>query len=96
VKEERASAQASGNSSGLDILWINATLLDYDWTLSGTSTMSWKGSVPTNSRLAYQVKVGNATLTGGESFPVPEPSSFILLGIGCAGLFILKKKNAFK
>lgn len=91
-----ASSQTSGDSGGLDILWISSTLLDYDWTLSGTSTMSWTGSAPTNSRLAYQIKVGNATLTGGESFPIPEPSSFILLGIGCAGLFLLKKKNSFK
>ena len=89
-----ASSQTSGDTGGLDILQISSLLLDYDWTMSGTSTMSWIGSAPKNSRLAYQIKVGNATLTGGESFPIPEPSSFILLGIGCAGFLLFKKKNS--
>ncbi|RMF97924.1 MAG: PEP-CTERM sorting domain-containing protein, partial [Candidatus Schekmanbacteria bacterium] len=86
------SSEEYGNSEGFDLLWLCSRLLDYDWTRPGTSTISWNGSAPKNSWLAYQVRVGYAPLTGGESFPIPEPSTLILLGVGCAGLFFIKKK----
>lgn len=52
------NSEAIANSGGLDILWISGgTLLD-GFTLSGQTTMSWIGTPPTQSRLAFQLKVG--------------------------------------
>jgi hypothetical protein len=49
---------ADGDLSGLDILWIGGGTLTDGFTLSGTATMSWTGARPTQSRLAFQIKVG--------------------------------------
>jgi hypothetical protein len=49
---------ADGDASGLDILWINGGTLGNGFTLSGNVTLTWIGSPPTQSRLAFQIKVG--------------------------------------
>ncbi len=43
---------------GLDILWISGCALLDGFTLTGQTTMTWVGSPPTQSRLAFQIKVG--------------------------------------
>lgn len=45
-------------AGGLDILWISGGLLLDGFTMSGSTTMSWTGTPPTQSRLAFQIKVG--------------------------------------
>ena len=45
-------------ADGLDILWIAGGALADGFTLTGTTTMSWGGAMPTQSRLAFQIKVG--------------------------------------
>lgn len=60
-------SQAFG-SNGLDILWIDGGTLLNGFTLTGETTMSWIGSPPTQSRLAFQVKVGTIK-------PVPVENS---------------------
>ena len=47
---------ATGN--GLDILWIAGGTLFDGFTITGQTTMSWTGTMPTQSRLAFQIKVG--------------------------------------
>jgi hypothetical protein len=44
--------------SGLDILWISGGSLFDGFTMTGRTTMSWTGDMPTQSRLAFQLKVG--------------------------------------
>ncbi|MBN2071168.1 MAG: hypothetical protein JW814_06885 [Candidatus Krumholzibacteriota bacterium] len=56
---------ADGND-GLDILWIIGANLNDGFLLSGTATLSWTGTAPTNSRLAFQVKVGKLALIDTE------------------------------
>ena len=60
------ASQAIANSGGLDILWISGGILADGFTLTGTTTMSWAGAMPTQSRLAFQVKVGTLTTVGTE------------------------------
>jgi hypothetical protein len=52
------ASSADANVDGLDILWISGGDLADGFTLSGSTTMSWVGPRPTQSRLAFQVKVG--------------------------------------
>jgi hypothetical protein len=50
--------QSYAAGDGLDILWINGGSLFDGFTLTGRTTMSWTGDMPTQSRLAFQLKVG--------------------------------------
>jgi hypothetical protein len=43
---------------GLDILWIGEGTLDDGFTMTGTANLSWSGTPPLHSRLAFQIKVG--------------------------------------
>jgi hypothetical protein len=52
------TSNANGNIDGLDILWISGGTLTDGFTLTGRTTMTWTGSAPTQSRLAFQLKVG--------------------------------------
>jgi len=51
-------SQATGD--GLDILWVAGGAISDGFTLSGQTTMSWTGARPTQSRLAFQIKVGQS------------------------------------
>lgn len=57
---------ADGDVSGLDILWISGGTLADGFTLTGTTTMSWTGAMPSQSRLAFQIKVGKLQTVGTE------------------------------
>lgn len=46
-------------ADGLDILRIQGGVLSDGFTLTGNATLSWTGTAPTQSRLAFQVKVGD-------------------------------------
>ncbi len=45
---------------GLDILAVSGVDLYQGFTLTGVAVLSWTGTPPTQSRLAFQIKVGNA------------------------------------
>lgn len=57
---------ADADVSGLDILWISGGMLTDGFTLSGAVTMSWTGTAPTQSRLAFQLKIGKLKPVGAE------------------------------
>jgi hypothetical protein len=46
-------------ADGLDILWISGGELFDGFTITGRTTMTWTGAMPTQSRLAFQLKIGN-------------------------------------
>jgi hypothetical protein len=57
-------SQAVGN--GLDNLWIQGAILNDGFTLTGNAVLSWTGTAPTQSRLAFQVKVGKLGIVSTE------------------------------
>jgi hypothetical protein len=57
-------SQAIGNGS--DILWIRGAMLDNGFTLAGNAVLSWTGAAPTQSRLAFQVKIGKLGIVSTE------------------------------
>jgi hypothetical protein len=61
------ASSANGNLDGLDILWIIGGTLSDGFTLTGRVTMTWAGTAPTQSRLAFQVKVGTTHTVGTEA-----------------------------
>ena len=60
---------SSATGPGLDILAVSGVDLFQGFTLTGTAVLSWSGTPPTQSRLAFQIKVGNAP-----SVPAEETS----------------------
>ncbi len=50
---DSASTEGPG---GADTVWISGGELSDGFTLTGMSLMTWSGEIPTQSRLAYQVK----------------------------------------
>ncbi|TVQ30527.1 MAG: hypothetical protein EA376_12855 [Phycisphaeraceae bacterium] len=69
-----ASASGAGD---VDILWIRSDMPLGDFLLRGDSTMTWAGSMPSQSTLAFQFKVGAV---------IPAPTGFGLAGAGLIGL----------
>jgi len=55
-------SQASGD--GLDILRIEGGTLMDGFVLTGNAVLTWTGAPPTQSRLAFQIKVGKAFVVG--------------------------------
>ncbi|UCF05531.1 MAG: hypothetical protein JSV33_00400 [bacterium] len=53
--------------NGLDILLIVGGELNDGFTVTGSATLSWTGSPPTHSRLAFQVKVAKLAQIGIEA-----------------------------
>jgi hypothetical protein len=49
---------------GLDILWISGASLSNGFILTGTATLAWTGAPPTQSRLAFQIKVAKLAVVG--------------------------------
>jgi hypothetical protein len=57
-------SQATGN--GLDNLWIQGAILNDGFTLTGNAVLTWTGAAPTQSRLAFQIKVGKLGIVSTE------------------------------
>jgi hypothetical protein len=51
----------------LDILWISGGTLSDGFTLTGTATLAWTGAPPSQSRLAFQIKVAKLSIIGVEN-----------------------------
>jgi hypothetical protein len=49
---------ADGDATGLGILRIQGGTLNDGFVLTGEATLSWTGSLPSQSRLAFQIKIG--------------------------------------
>jgi len=60
--------QSAAAGDGVDILRIQGGMLNDGFTLTGNAILTWTGSAPTQSRLAFQVKVG----TPGPPTPVDD------------------------
>ncbi|MGF1461421.1 MAG: choice-of-anchor W domain-containing protein [Leptolyngbyaceae cyanobacterium] len=70
------------SEDGDTIDYIKITDFSSAFTLTGQSTFSWTGSsIPTNSKLAYQIKTGYEA----PSQSVPEPVGLSLLSLGMLG-----------
>ncbi|MFN0152416.1 MAG: choice-of-anchor W domain-containing protein [bacterium] len=54
------SSMAYG-ANGLDILLIRGASLQDGFLMTGFATLSWQGTAPTQSKLAFQIKVGEAS-----------------------------------
>ena len=59
-------ASVANGADGLDILWISGGTLVDGFTLTGTAVLSWTGTAPTQSRLAFQIKVARLRVIGIE------------------------------
>jgi len=68
---------------GSDVTALTGSSLANGFTLTGDQTLSWMGTRPTNSNLAYQIKVAEA---------VPEPATIATLGLGLAA--ILRRRRS--
>lgn len=78
------SSEAIGD--GREIVGVGGSDLMDGFTLTGQSTMIWpQGNAPSNSHLAYQIKVGTVETD------IPEPASMSLLSLG--GLALLKRRK---
>jgi hypothetical protein len=84
---ESVSDLLSAGSGGSDVDYIQLTGLKGAFTLTGQSTFSWSGAVPTNSALAYQIKAG----TGRK---IPEPMALGALAIAGVAVRSLKRKTS--
>jgi hypothetical protein len=60
---------AATGPDDLDILAVSGVDIYQGFTLTGVAVLTWTGTAPTQSRLAFQIKVGNAP-----TVPVEESS----------------------
>jgi hypothetical protein len=67
--EAVGDVSSAAGPSGLDILAVSGVDLYQGFTLAGVALLSWTGTPPTQSNLAFQIKVGNAP-----TVPVEETS----------------------
>ena len=57
---------AATGPDDLDILAVSGVDLYQGFTLTGVAVLTWTGTPPTQSRLAFQIKVGNAPTVPSE------------------------------
>ncbi len=79
-------SSAGAGSSDIDYLQLGK--ISGDFTLTGKSTMTWTGTAPSNSALAYQIKVGT---TPKKEVPEPAAAGALML-VGIAGLVTRKRR----
>lgn len=91
------NGQAISNlfSSGLgssDVDYLQISNITTPFTLTGKSLMSWTGTTPARSNLAYQIKVGTTPVES-----VPEPGTVgALLAAGVLSVGLKKKQKVVK
>ncbi|MFM2063695.1 MAG: hypothetical protein RLZZ507_3366 [Cyanobacteriota bacterium] len=86
-----------GNLSSLgsatrDIDYLHLSNITTNFTLTGKTSFNWTGTAPTNSHLAFQIKVG----TSPKSTSVPEPGMLggICLAVTMSAAVSRRKKVA--
>jgi hypothetical protein len=67
IDGETVGDQSYAAGNGLDILWIHGASLSDGFVLTGDATLAWTGTPPRNSRLAFQIKVGNLGIIATEN-----------------------------
>ncbi len=55
---------SAAGPDALDILWVQGQDLSLGFSLSGTATLAWSDPAPTQSRLAFQIKVARQNVIG--------------------------------
>lgn len=81
------SAPGNSDADGVDYLLIQN--ISQPFTLTGRANLSWTGTRPSGSHLAYQIKVGT-------SEPVPEPLTILGSGVALGFGALLKKESSKK
>jgi hypothetical protein len=81
---------SSVSGTGSDIDYLQISNISSPFTLTGQILMSWTGTIPTNSRLAYQIKVGST-----KSIPEPGAVGAMFL-VGFAAVSYSKRKQSVK
>ncbi|MGV0024033.1 choice-of-anchor W domain-containing protein [Phormidesmis priestleyi] len=74
----------SSGAASSDVDYLQLSKISGAFKLTGKSTMTWTGTNPTNSNLAYQLKVGTTPIQK----KVPEPgtiAAIMLTGLAIAG-----------
>ncbi|MEA5568732.1 choice-of-anchor W domain-containing protein [Anabaena sp. UHCC 0399] len=72
---------SSVSGAGSDIDYLQISDISSPFTLTGEILMTWTGTIPRNSRLAYQIKVGSTK-------SIPEPGAvgaMFLVGVAAVG-----------
>ncbi|WP_414579219.1 choice-of-anchor W domain-containing protein [Anabaena sp. CCY 9402-a] len=72
---------SSVSGAGSDIDYLQISDISSPFTLTGEILMTWTGTIPRNSRLAYQLKVGSTK-------SIPEPGAvgaMFLVGVAAVG-----------
>jgi hypothetical protein len=81
------SLSSSGTATSRDVDYLHIGNISSGFTLTGKTAFSWTGKAPTNSNLAFQIKVGT-------SKTVPEPSTLGAIFLATmTGAAVLKKKE---
>ncbi|MEC4985222.1 MAG: PEP-CTERM sorting domain-containing protein [Oscillatoria sp. PMC 1068.18] len=75
-----------------EVKYLEVGDLPTNFTLTGTSIMSWTGDRPRNSHLAYQIKAGVLT-TNDDVASVPEPATVSLLSLGVIGTLLTRTRR---
>ena len=63
---ESVGSASSATGPGLDIVWISGGTLMDGFTLTGSAVLSWTGTPPSQSNLAFQIKVAKLAVIGVE------------------------------
>lgn len=64
--ESLGDLSAATGADGLDILAVSGVDLSQGFTLTGIAVLTWTSAPPTQSRLAFQIKIGNAPTVPAE------------------------------
>lgn len=90
----------SGSSTAAQIFSAsNSGAYWTDWTTKSTSFVATDSSVTIQfknvnvSSNGYDLGLDNVLVTGAQQNAVPEPASFALLGIGLAGLTVMRRRK---
>jgi hypothetical protein len=86
------SSVSSVGTSNRDIDYLQISDTTSPFTITGKAAMSWTGTQPMRSNLAFQIKVGNSPKTS-----VPEPGTLgAIFVIGITGAVASKRKKVAK
>ncbi|MBK1990103.1 PEP-CTERM sorting domain-containing protein [Sphaerospermopsis aphanizomenoides BCCUSP55] len=85
---------SSVGSATKDIDYLHLSNITTNFTLTGKTSFSWTGATPTNSNLAFQIKVGTSPQSASVPESVPEPG---MLGgiclVATMGIAVSKRKK---